>query len=78
MNVLINFLRRITESPKTTAGGVIAGGGLAAAASLILTESGCQFSQVQWLEVLGLIFAGPTVVGGLSTDEGKTVAKPVS
>lgn len=77
MNIVMNLLQRLFGSPKTTAGGVIAGTGVAVAVSTILEQAGCQFSNVQWWEIMTLVFGGPTVIGGLSTDNGKAVV-PVS
>lgn len=77
MNLVINIFQRLFGSPKTTAGGVIAGSGLAVAVSAILDQAGCQFSNVQWWEIMGMVFGGPALIGGLGTDNGKTVV-PIS
>lgn len=77
MNIVMNLLQRLFGSPKTTAGGVIAGTGVAVAVSTILEQAGCHFSNVQWWEIMTLVFGGPSVIGGLSTDNGKAVV-PVS
>jgi|CXWL01.1.fsa_nt_gi hypothetical protein len=77
MNLVINIFQRLFGSPKTTAGGVIAGTGIAVAVSTILEQAGCQFSNVQWFEIMGLVFGGPALVGGLSTDNAKAVV-PIS
>jgi len=73
LKLLLNFWDRFVHNPKTTIGGIVTGGALSAAALLVLQQAGCNFDNVQWVEVLGLVFAGPTVVGGVSTDNGKTV-----
>lgn len=77
MNLLINIFQRLFGSPKTTAGGVLAGSGLAVAVSAIIDQAGCQFSNVQWWEIMLIVFGGPAVVGGLNTDNGKVVT-PIS
>lgn len=64
---------RIFGNLKTTIGGTSLGAGLTAAMYLVLDQAHCDFSQVQWVMVLGAVFSGPTIVGGLSTDNGKTV-----
>lgn len=73
MNIILNIIQRFLGSPKTTSGGVAAGTGLALAASMILEQSGCHFEGVNWWMVMGVIFGGPAVIGGLSTDNGVTL-----
>lgn len=77
MNLIINIFQRLFGSPKTTAGGVIVGTGIAVAVSTILDQAGCQFSNVQWFEIMSLVAGGPALVGGLSTDNAKAVV-PIS
>jgi len=76
MGVLINWLRRFIESPKTTLGGLLGGTAIGAAIIAVFGQAGCNFSSVQWFEILGIAMGGGTIIGGLSTDEGKTVVKP--
>lgn len=77
MNLLLNLFQRLFNNPKTTSGGVLAGTGLSVAVSMILQQSGCNFEGVNWWVVMGALFGGPAVIGGLSTDNGATVT-PVS
>jgi hypothetical protein len=77
MNLLVNIFQRLFNSPKTTTGGVVAGTGFAVAISAILDQAGCQFSNVQWWEIMSMVFGGPALVGGLATDNGKQVV-PIS
>lgn len=77
MNVLLNIFARLFNSPKTTAGGVLTGSAFAMAVAAIIDQAGCQFSNVQWFEIIGIVFGGPAAIGALSTDNGKVV-QPVS
>lgn len=64
----MTILQRIFGNWKTTVGGSAVGGILMGMLALVLHQAGCNFSAVQWAEVLGLAFAGPTVVGAMATD----------
>lgn len=66
------MFERIFGNLKTTLGGTALGAGLMGAMYLILDQAHCDFSQVQWIMVLGAVFGGPAVIGGLSTDNGKS------
>ena len=70
---LVSILSRIFTNWKTTVGGTAVGAVAMAMIALVMNQAGCNFSNVQWLEVLALAFAGPTTVGAMSTDSGKTV-----
>lgn len=74
MNLLVNFIQRFTQNPKTTAGGVVGGTGAVAALMAILGQAGCEFTQVQWFEIVGIAFGIPALIGGMGTDNGKAVA----
>jgi len=69
----MSILQRIFGNWKTTLGGTAVGGILMGMIALIMNQAGCNFSNVQWVEVLLLAFAGPTTVGALSTDNGTKV-----
>jgi len=74
MDFIRNLIGRLVSNPKTTAGGLVAGNVFAAAGWSILQQAGCDFSEVQWLQILGVLFGGPVIVGGLSTDNNAGVA----
>ena len=76
MNLLISWIKRFTENPKTTAGGVIGGTGAVAAITTIMSQAGCNFSNVQWVMIVGIAFGIPALVGGMATDNGKTIVPP--
>jgi hypothetical protein len=69
----MSILQRIFGSWKSTLGGsavgVIAMGIIAA----VMSQAGCNFSNVQWVSILAAAFAGPTTVGALTTDNGTKV-----
>lgn len=69
----MNLLTRLIQNPKTTIGGTATGALMLAAGGTVLSQAGCDFSQVQWAAILGMLFAGPAAVGGLATDNGKNV-----
>ena len=71
----MNLFARLVKNPKTTIGGTVVGAALMTAGALIIQQAQCDFSQVQWMAVIGSLFAGPAVMGGLSTDNGGTVGK---
>lgn len=64
----MSLWQRIFGNPKSTLGGMGFGALLAAMGAMILKQAGCQFDQVQWLEVLALLWGGPTVTGALTGD----------
>lgn len=68
----MNFIARLIQHPKTTIGGTAAGALMLTAGGAIMAQAGCDFSQVQWMAILGMLFAGPAAVGGLATDNGKS------
>lgn len=77
MNLIMNILQRFLQNPKTTLAGVFSGTTLAVAASSVLEQAGCHLDQVSWWTVMGLVFGGPAIVGGASTDNGSTVTPAV-
>lgn len=64
----MSILQRIFGNWKTTIGGTAVGATALAVIYEIMAQAGCNFSNVQWLVVLGIAFAGPTVVGAMATD----------
>jgi len=78
MNLIMNILQRFLQNPKTTLAGVFSGTTLSVVASSVLDQAGCHLDQVSWWTVMGLIFGGPTLVGGASTDNGKAVIPAVA
>lgn len=78
MNLILNILQRLFNSPKTTAGGLAAGTGLSVAVSMIVEQSGCHFEGVNWWVVMSALFGGPAVVGALATDNGVNLPPAVT
>lgn len=76
MNLIIGWIKRFTDNPKTTAGGVVAGTGATAALVEILNQAGCNFSNVQWMMIVGIAFGIPALIGGMATDSGKAAPVP--
>jgi hypothetical protein len=73
VNILTNLIARIFGSPKTSAGGLALGTALSVAASQVLEQAGCHFGGVDWWSIMGIIWGGPVVAGGLATDNGQAV-----
>ena len=69
----MTILQRIFGNWKTTVGGTAVGAVGMGMVAMILSQAGCNFSNVQWMEVLALVFAGPQAVGALSTDNGNKI-----
>lgn len=67
------ILERFLKNPKTTGGGLGVGAVLSGVGAYILTEAGCDFSNVSMGGLLAMLFAGPSLVGGAATDNGKAV-----
>jgi len=78
MNLIMNILQRFLQNPKTTLAGVFSGSTLAVAASSILEQAGCHLDAISWWQVMSVVFGGPALVGGLSTDNGQTVTPVIS
>lgn len=73
MDFIRNIIGRLISNPKSTAGGLVAGNVFAAAGWAILQQAGCDFNNVQWMQILGILFGGPALVGGLLTDNNSGV-----
>ena len=69
----MHLFARFVKNPKTTLGGTAVGAMLMSVGGYVISQAGCDFSSVQWGVVLSMLFAGPQIVGGSATDNGKSV-----
>lgn len=74
----MSWLKNFIEQPKTTVaglvGGTAAGAAALAALTLISTEAGCNFANVDWITVVNVVLASSaagTVAGGVMKDAPK-------
>lgn len=73
MGFINEIKERVLGNSKTTSGGVGIGVIMSGVGAYVLNEAGCDFSNVSIAGVLGMLLAGPAVVGGAATDNGKSV-----
>lgn len=69
----MSILARMFSNWKTTLGGSAVGLVAMGIIAAVMSQAGCNFSNVQWVSILGAAFAGPTTVGAMSTDNGTKV-----
>jgi hypothetical protein len=68
----MTILQRIIGSWKTTIGGISVGAALMVLIGFLLTQFGVNLNSTQMTWILGLIGLGPSVVGALATDDGRS------
>lgn len=69
----MSILQRIIANWKMTVGGMSVGVLMMVLAMVMMNVAACHLSLMEWAIFLFLVFAGPTVVGALGTDNGQKV-----
>lgn len=69
----MSILSRMFSNWKTTLGGSAVGLVAMGIVAAVMSQAGCNLSNVQWVSILAAAFAGPTTVGAMSTDNGTKV-----
>ena len=69
----MSILQRIFGSWKSTLGGSAVGVVTVGVIAAVMSQAGCNMSNVQWVSILAAAFSGPAAVGALTTDNGTKV-----